>query len=127
LNLDGATTNVDTEKDTMRLQTLILAFEAELRDLGRLAETAQTTLSNVLAYAADDPNCHREAQVLDLLTQRLYGMSGFLERLAPGIPGIWQVNTSAAVDAVSLGHLADRLNGVAVDALAHDVGELEMF
>lgn len=121
------TTTMEMERETMRLRTLILAFEAELRDLGRLAETAQTTLSSVLAHAADDPECHREAQVLDLLTQRLYGMSGFLERLAPGIPRIWQVNTSAAVDAVSLGHLADRLNGVKVDPVAHDVGELEMF
>lgn len=102
-----------------------MAFEAELRELGSLAETAQTSLSSVLLHVADDPVCHREAQVLDLLTQRLYGMSGFLERLAPGIPPLWKVNTSEAIDTISLGHLADRLNGVPLAIVDH--GEFEMF
>lgn len=109
------------------VRNLMQAFEAELYDLGKLAETAQLALSGVLALAANDPACHREAQVLDLLTQRLYGMSGFLTMLAPNIPGFWQVDTSEAVKTVSLGHLADRLNGRPVAILQHDSGELDMF
>lgn len=114
-------------QEYIRLQNLMEAFKAELHDLGKLAETAQLTLSNVLALAAHDPACHREAQVLDLLTQRLYGMSGFLTVLVPNIPVIWEVDTTEAVKTVSLGHLADRLNGMQVGNLEHDVGELEMF
>lgn len=120
---------VTTEKDqeNMRLGNLLEAFEAELHDLGKLAEAAQTTLSGVLARAAHDPACHRDAQVLDLLTQRLLGMSGFLNSLAPTIPENWRVNTADAVKTVSLGHLADRLGGAPVSHPAADVGELEMF
>lgn len=114
--------------EKMRVADLMLAFEAELLDLGRLAERAQTTLSNVLAKAAHDPECHRDAQVLDLLTQRLYGMSGFLTILNPSIPPVWEVDADAAASSVSLGDLADRLSGVAV---THEdpknFGELEMF
>jgi len=114
-------------EDFIRLRSLLQAFEAELHELGRLAETAQTTLSNVLSRAADDPACHRDAQVLDLLTQRLFGMSNFLSNLAPSIPRLWHVDTSEAVKTVSLGALVDRLNGASVANVLPDVGELELF
>lgn len=114
-------------QENIRVWSLMQAFEAELHELGKLAETAQTTLSNVLTHAAHDPACHRDAQVLDVLTQRLYGMSGFLTMLTPNIPRIWQVDTSDAVKKVSLGHLANRLNGVRAPTLQNDVGELEIF
>jgi hypothetical protein len=119
-----------TENDAqkMRVADLVQAFEAELLDLGRLAERAQTTLSNVLAHAAQDPECHRDAQVLDLLTQRLFGMSGFLTILKPSIPLVWEVNADAAASSVSLGDLADRLSGVAIiEDEPQDFGELELF
>jgi hypothetical protein len=118
---------IETSQETIRLRSLLQAFEAELHDLGRLAETAQTTLSGVLLHVAEDPVCSRDVQVLDLLTQRLYGMSGFLNRLSPSIPRVWQVDTSAAVETVSLGNLVDRLNGVPVAVVPQSVGELEMF
>ncbi len=112
----------------MRVADLMLAVEAELLDLGRLAERAQTTLSSVLAHAALDPKCHHDAQVLDLLTQRLFGMSGFLTILNPLIPTVWEVDADEAASSVSLGDLADRLSGVAVIAdAAQDFGELELF
>ncbi len=114
-------------EETIRLKSLLQAFEAELYDLARLAESAQSTLSNALLHAAGDADCHREAQMLDLLTQRLYGMAGFLTTLAPGIPPVWQVDTTEAVKTVSLRHLADRLNGVQVVNLQHDIGKVEMF
>jgi hypothetical protein len=118
----------DNEQQKMRVADLMQAFEAELLDLGRLAEHAQTTLSTVLARAAHDPECHRDAQVLDLLTQRLYGMSGFLTILNPSIPLAWQVDADEAASSISLGDLADRLSGVAVGTDApQDFGELEMF
>jgi hypothetical protein len=118
---------IETSRDSTRLRTLLQAFEAELHELGRLTETAQNTLSGVLLRAADDPACHRNAQVLDVLTQRLFGMSGFLKRLAPEIPRVWQVNTAAAVNALSLGALVDRLNGVPAANTRQETGELELF
>jgi hypothetical protein len=120
--------NVRQDAQKMRVADLMLAFEAELLDLGHLAERAQTTLSNVLAKAAHDPECHRDAQVLDLLTQRLYGMSGFLTILNPSIPPVWELDADAAASSVSLGDLADRLSGVAViEVEPQGFGELEMF
>ena len=118
---------IETSRDSIRLRTLPQAFEAELHELGKLTETAQNTLSSALLRAADDPACHRNAQVLDVLTQRLFGMSGFLKRLAPEIPRVWQVNTAAAVNALSLGALADRLNGVPAANTRQETGELELF
>jgi hypothetical protein len=116
----------DSQK--MRVADLMQAFEAELLELGQLAERAQTTLSNALAHAALDPQCHRDAQVLDLLTQRLFSMSSFLNILNPSIPAVWEVDADAAASSLSLGDLADRLSGVAVmDAAPRDFGELELF
>lgn len=124
--MSNAATENDPQK--MRVSDLMQAFQVELLDLGRLAERAQTTLSNVLARAAHDPECHRDAQVLDLLTQRLFGMSGFLTILNPSIPHVWEVDADAAASSVSLGDLADRLSGVTViGAEPRDFGELEMF
>ena len=77
----------ENDSQKMRVADLMQAFEAELLDLGRLAERAQTTLSNVLAHAAHDPECHRDAQVLDLLTQRLYGHVRFSHHPEPVDPG----------------------------------------
>jgi len=119
---------VENDSQKMRVADLMQAFEAELLELGQLAERAQTTLSNVLAHAALDPECHRDAQVLDLLTQRLLGMSGFLTILNRSIPVVWEVDADAAASSLSLGDLADRLSGVAVvEAEPRDFGELELF
>jgi hypothetical protein len=124
--MGGSEAESDSQK--MRVADLMQAFEAELLDLGRLAERAQTTLSNVLAQAALDPECHRDAQVLDLLTQRLFSMSGFLTILNPSIPVVWEVDADEAASSVSLGDLADRLSGVAViEEAPQDFGELELF
>jgi hypothetical protein len=118
----------ENDSQKMRVADLMQAFEAELLELGHLAERAQTTLSNVLAHAANDPECHRDAQVLDLLTQRLLGMSGFLTILNPSIPVVWEVDADAAASSLSLGDLADRLSGVAVmEDAPRDFGELELF
>jgi hypothetical protein len=62
-----------------------------------------------------------------LLTQRLFGMSDFLDRLAPVIPRPWQVDTSEPIGAVRLGQQADRLNGIAGGNVHHQAGELDMF
>jgi hypothetical protein len=118
---------VEVSQQKTPLADLFQAFEAELLDLGRLAERAQTTLSTALSRAAQDPACHRDAQVLDLLTQRLYGMSGFLSTLGPSIPHAWRLDTEAAASTVSLADLADRLCGIVVKIEPQQVGELEMF
>lgn len=118
---------IELGEQQTRLTDLLRVFEAELLDLGRLAERAQTTLSTVLSRAAHDPGCHRDAQVLDLLTQRLYGMSGFLSILGPTIPYEWSVDADAAASSVSLTDLAERLCGVLTNKNPQPVGELEMF
>ena len=119
--------DIDIGEKKTRIADLVQAFESELLELGQIAERAQTTLSEVLARAANDPACHRDAQVLDLLTQRLYGMSGFLSILKPSIPHAWQVDADAAANTISLGDLADRLSGAPVKIALQSVGELEMF
>jgi hypothetical protein len=120
-------TEITLGQPQTRLTDLLRVFEAELLELGRLAERAQTTLSTVLSRAAHDPGCHRDAQVLDLLTQRLYGMSCFLSVLGPTIPYAWSVDADAAANSVSLTDLADRLCGVLTNTHPQPVGELEMF
>lgn len=101
--------------------------EAELVELGRLAEQFQTVLGPAMLRAADDFACHQEAQMIDLITQRLYGLSDFMRALRPSVPEAWAVDPDAAARVVTLGDMACRLRGVPQQISSHPAGEFEAF
>lgn len=110
----------------MPLETLLRVVEAELAQLGRLAETVQTVLAAALPNVANNPSLHRDAQAIDLMTQRLHGLSDFIGALCPSLPSAWSVDPREAVAAVKLSDLARRLGGLH-HALEQEAGSFEAF
>lgn len=109
------------------LNQIILALGDEFQELGRFVEQLQTILSPALLQLANDPACHRNVQMLDLLSQRLTVLSIFLGSLSEAVPASLLIDASAALEGVSLTELAWRLQGVATSYTAPESGSLEMF
>jgi hypothetical protein len=114
-----------SEADSLK-QILALLGE-EVRELGHLTEQLQTTLSPALLRIVDDTDCHKNVQLLDLVSQRLGGISAFVHSLAPLVPPSWQIDATLALRNVSLSDLARRLSGHPSAALEDQAGDLEMF
>ena len=106
---------------------LLSAVSDELSELGQFAEQLQSTLSPSLMRLADDPQCHRNVQMLDLLSQRLNVLSVFFLSLGHAVPPGWLINSRAALSAVTLSELAWRLQGHQNPQEHHPAGELETF
>ncbi|MDE8349733.1 MAG: hypothetical protein POG74_09665 [Acidocella sp.] len=109
------------------LVSLISAVSDELTELGQFAEQLQSTLSPSLLRLADDPLCHRNVQMLDLLSQRLSVLAVFFLSLGHAVPPGWLINSRAALSAVTLSELAWRLQGHHNPQEHHPAGELETF
>ena len=106
---------------------LLITVEAELVELGRLAEQFQAVLGPAILRAADDFACHQEAQIIDLITQRLYGLSDFMRALRPSVPEVWSVDPEPAARVVTLSDLSCRLRGAPAQLSTHEAGEFEAF
>ena len=61
------------------LQLVFARLGAECAELGGLAEQLQSVLAPALLRLADNGECHRNVQSLDLFAQRLAGMATILE------------------------------------------------
>jgi len=109
------------------LVNVLGALGDEFIELGRFAENLQSVMSPALMRLADDPDCHRHVQMLDLLSQRLNALSSFVCSLGKSMPESWQINADAALKAVTLSDLAWRLQGIQTAEEHHQAGKLEMF
>jgi hypothetical protein len=109
------------------LTSILAALGDEFQELGRFAEQLQTVLSPALLRIANDPDCHRNVQMLDLLSQRLHALSAFVCSVGGTVPGDWEIDSSFALSAVTLSDLAWRLQGVQSAEEHHQAGALEMF
>jgi hypothetical protein len=109
------------------LVTILGALGDEFLELGRFAEQLQTALSPALLQIADDPDCFQNAQMLDLLSQRLKALSAFVSSLGQSVPEAWRIKSEAALQVVTLSDLAWRLQGVRTSDEHHQAGKLEMF
>ncbi|WP_287981468.1 hypothetical protein [Acidiphilium sp.] len=111
----------------MTMNELFAIIEAELVDLGAYAERMQEVLSPALVASPESSLCRQEAQMLDILTQRLQGLRTFMEHLRRGLPETWLVDPSRAARAVVLGTLAERLSGAKDVVPLPAAGEIELF
>ncbi len=109
------------------LKKILAILGKEIRELGQLTEQLQTTLGPALLRIVDDVDCHKNVQLLDLVSQRLGGISAFLHSLAPLVPPSWHIDSTVALRHVSLSDLARRLSGQASAAPEDQAGDLEMF
>jgi hypothetical protein len=107
--------------------SIITALGGEFSELGRFIEQLQSVLSPALLRLADDPGCHRNVQMLDLLAQRLNVLSIFLTALSQSVPPTLIIDAQAALDSVNLSELAWRLQGLETSYTALESGSLEIF
>jgi hypothetical protein len=111
-----------------RLSDVLLALGQEFGALGAFTEQFQTVLSPALRQLANMPDCHRDVQSLDLLSQRLAALSGYLLTIQAAVPGDVEIDAQHALSSISLSDLAYRLQGAPVPlAPERRAGELELF
>jgi hypothetical protein len=111
-----------------KLKEVLVALGNEFSALGQFAEQFQSALSPALLRVANDPECHRNVQTLDLLTQRLAALSAYMLTIGRSVPSDWRINSQSALRNISLADLAYRLSGVPVPQQEElQSGVLELF
>ena len=102
----------------------------ELNDAGSLVGDLHELVELAVVHgAAQDGAFTRSAQSIDILQQRLAGLSHFLSEIAALTPSHWVVESHVATKNLKLTRLAERLNHLGDAPLAHSVdeaGELEL-
>ncbi|NNM57891.1 hypothetical protein [Acidocella sp.] len=118
----------EDERHHAPLAEILEALGEEFHELGRFTDHFQASLSPALLRVANDPDCHRNVQTLDLLSQRLSALSKYVLTIGRLLPEDWRVNSQTALHHITLSDLAYRLQGAPVpDELSRQSGELEMF
>ena len=100
----------------------------EIADLARVADEVQYVIAQLAGGARPDGALMAQAQLADLLTQRLAGLAAFLRALSAAAPAGAMTDVRKAVMDLTLAEQARRLGGPA-RALADDAsdGELTLF
>jgi hypothetical protein len=120
--------SMDNEPSHAPLTEILEALGEEFSALGQFTETFQNSLSPALLRVANDPDCHRNVQTLDLLAQRLAALSHYVLTIGKEVPQDWRVNSQTALRNISLAELAYRLRGAPLPAEPEKhSGELELF
>lgn len=118
----------EDERPHAPLHSILEALGEEFCELGRFTEEFQATLSPALLQVANNAQCHRDVQSLDLLSQRLTALSKYVLTIGKLLPSDWQVNSQHALSTITLSDLQYRLKGAPLpDGLERESGELEMF
>jgi hypothetical protein len=111
-----------------RLSDVLLALGEEFGALGAFTEQFQTVLSPALLQLGNMPDCHRDVQSLDLLSQRLAALSRYLLTIQAAVPGDVAIDAQHALSTISLSDLAYRLRGAPLPPEPERrAGELELF
>jgi hypothetical protein len=120
-------TGTQTGLGGVRLQHVFARLGAECAELGGLAEQLQSVLAPALLRLADDGECHRNVQSLDLFAQRLAGVATILNALQEQVPPAWHTDVEAALRDVTLSELVKRLRGEPTMTEPDEAGALELF
>jgi hypothetical protein len=122
---DEATSGFET------LSGVLSRSAAELADLADRTERLQDVMAELVRQcAALDGDATRDMQALDWIAQHLEGLASFLGSLAEAAPPGWRVDTSPALDALSLAELAHRLRGggaMPIQASIVAPGDMDLF
>jgi len=114
------------------LSEVLARSAAELADLADRTERLQEVMADLIQQcAALGGDATQDMQALDWIAQHLEGLASFLGALSEEADPGWRIETSAALDALSLAELAHRLRGgpAAAAAAARMVssGDMELF
>jgi hypothetical protein len=112
-----------------RLGEVLARSAAELADLADRTERLQEVMADLVKQAAAlDGDATQDMQALDWIAQHLEGLASFLGALAEAAPHGWRLDTTDALDALSLAELAHRLRGgVRPVAQTASSGDMELF
>ena len=118
----------EDERHHAPLSSILEALGEEFFELGRFTESFQMHLSPALLQVADNAQCHRDVQSLDLLAQRLTALSKYVLTIGRLLPEEWHVNSHHALSNITLSDLQYRLKGAPLpEDIDHESGELELF
>jgi len=118
----------DDERHHASLNGILEALGEEFHELGRFTEQFQVNLGPALIQVANNPECHRDVQSLDLLSQRLAALSQYVLTICRLLPDDWRVNSQSALGTITLSDLQYRLQGAPLPNEPDKVsGELELF
>ena len=118
----------DAEQGHAPLTEILEALGEEFSALGQFTEQFQSSLAPALLRVANDPECHRNVQTLDLLSQRLAALSAYVLTIGRLLPDDWRVNSQKALYNITLSDLQYRLCGAPVPKQeALQSGSLELF
>ncbi len=107
----------ETPQASLRPMSETLAAAAlEVSELAQMSDRLQALISVALIADATNDDHLREFQAIDLLVQRLHGVSIFMKALAGASPHHWQVDAKEATSGVVLSALADRLSGTVAES-----------
>jgi hypothetical protein len=118
----------EDERHHASLNAILEALGEEFYELGRFTEQFQVHLGPALLNLASNPECHRDVQSLDLLSQRLAALSNYVLTIGRLLPDDWRVNSHSALSNITLSDLQYRLQGAPLPHEANKLsGELELF
>lgn len=94
------------------LSDILDAVSAEIVALARDADHLQVIVGRALpADAQRDHAVMTDVQKLDAMSQRLYGLATFVDRLRRDMPDGWRMDDAPAAALLTLADLARRLTG----------------
>jgi len=118
----------EDERHHASLNTIFEALGEEFHELSQFTEQFQASLSPALLQVANNPDCHRDVQSLDLLAQRLAALAKYVLTIGRLLPEEWSVNPNSALSNVTLSDLQYRLKGTpSPEKAGQKSGELELF
>ncbi len=118
---------------TKQMSQTLTAVATEVTELAVLGDQLQILVSSALMSDGATHAAHmREFQAIDLLVQRLQGVSVFMHGLARATPADWRLDAAPMAAQVALADLGRRLTGEACtnDTLSRNagsVGDCELF
>jgi len=120
-----------TAQESKPIVDILRRVGGELGEAAAMIEDLHRLFSNIdRACISQNAAFMQSAQSIDIVQQRLNGLSHFVNELAELMPSHWLVESHAASRKVQLSHLAARLNhhDKAAERLAeHPVGDMELF
>lgn len=110
------------------LRVILARISDECRELSAFIDRFQQALSPALVCLADEQECHRDIQSLDLLSQCLESLSVYMAGLTHVVTDDMRVDSRSALANIPLSDLQYRLRGKPLPLeRTHVSGELDLF
>ncbi len=112
--MGAAVTIATSDEDVPRkpVDEILQSVVAEISALASDADRLQDVIGRLVPEGEQlDTEVIRQAQSIDIIVQRLHGLSDFLATLATDVPMGWRLDARTAANRLLLADLAHRLGG----------------